>query len=170
MPDDVSALLQDHPWLLLLVVIVVVFKFVGQALAESSESWSKVLGPIGRRWRTRGVRRVNAHQAERQKIAQELRKQIAEDAEARRAAEAADLSDMRRQTETLERLLRNMTELLALHDDYLAYVARWHRDTSLHAAAAGWVFPPPDHMSFLEFVRIRESATPGTSDAQEVNQ
>lgn len=132
MPDDVAALLQGYPWLLLVMLVAIVIRYVGQLLSEASESWAKVLGPLGRRWRSK--------------------------AERRRVVEAADLADLRRQVDNLAPRVESMTEKVAMYDDYLQYDANWHRDIALHGAERGWEFPPPEHISFLAFMRQRQQA------------
>ena len=72
--------------------------------------------------------------------------------------EAADLADLRRQVDNLAPRVESMTEKVAMYDDYLQYDANWHRDINLHGAERGWEFPPPEHISFLAFMRQRQQA------------
>lgn len=55
---EVTALADRLPaWVLVLVAVAVVARYLGQMVAEASESWSRVLGPLGRRWREQAQRR-----------------------------------------------------------------------------------------------------------------
>lgn len=63
---DPNNLPQNTPgWIVLAAFIIVGLKYLAQFLAEASETWAKLLGPLGKRWRRRGERR----QAERAETA-----------------------------------------------------------------------------------------------------
>ncbi|QNJ58366.1 membrane protein [Gordonia phage YorkOnyx] len=55
---DPNSLPDNTPgWIVLAAFVLVGLKYLGQFLAEASETWAKILGPLGRRWRARGARR-----------------------------------------------------------------------------------------------------------------
>lgn len=129
MPTDLP--LDTAPqWLVMLVVIVVVLNWAGRALSEASETWATILGPLGRRWRDRGIARQKARSVER-------------------TARMADLEDMTRQRDTLDGALAKCRQSQEVTFDYLAYDAEWHRDMRLRAADAGCALP--DHQTFLRW-------------------
>lgn len=117
-------------WLVLIVVVVVAINFIGRTLSEASESWARVLGPLGRRWRERGLRR------------QEARKELSE-------SRALDLEDMKRQRDYLGEQLESCRSEHEPKDAYIQYDAHWHRDISLRAIEAGCEVP--EHLSFLRW-------------------
>ena len=135
--SDPLALLDRYPWLLFLVVLVAALKWIGTALAESSESWARVLGPLGSRWRARGQRAIRVD-------------------DLRRAREAADLEDMRRQVDYLSSRVQTLSDGMDLRDDYMQYDAEWHATIELRRAELGWVFPPPPHQTYAEWRRARK--------------
>ncbi len=128
MPNEIAAV--GPEWLVALAVALLVLNWVGRVLAEASESWAKVLGPLGRRWRERGIARQEAR------------------AEAS-AVRMADLADVTRQRDYLDvelGLCRKSNELRAT---YIEYDAGWHRQTRLRAIEAGCDLP--EHQSYLQW-------------------
>lgn len=130
MGDFTQALENAPEWLVLVVVLVVAFNFIGRVLAEASESWARVLGPLGRRWRARGLRR------------QRERAELAED-------RSRDLDDLRRQNDYLACQLNSCRAEHEPKDHFIEYDARWHREVSLRAIEAGCEVPA--HLSFLQW-------------------
>lgn len=130
MPTDIAALIPSNPWLIGLVIILVVVRYVGQIVSEVSETGAKIFGPLGKRWRER--------------------------AERERAREAADITDLKRQIEGLEPRVKALTAKVDLYEKYLEYDATWHRDDSLYGISQGWERRPPQHRSLYEFTRDRE--------------
>ena len=51
-------------WIVLAAFVIVGLKYLGKFLAEASETWAKILGPLGKRWHERGARRQAERQAE----------------------------------------------------------------------------------------------------------
>ncbi|WP_280503921.1 hypothetical protein [Nocardia farcinica] len=115
------------PWLLILIAGLAGLNYLGQALAASSEQWARVLGPLGRRWRSKAQRRAEQ--------------------------EAADLSSLRRQVGNLAKEVNRLTRrdeqrsaAEARLRDYLVYDADWHWRTRLWAVESGNTLP--EHLSF----------------------
>lgn len=117
-------------WLVGLVAIAILLRWLGQVLAEMNESWAKALGPLGRRWRNRGLARQEARAADR-------------------TARMADLEDMTRQRDALADALKDCRRGQADVYDYLTYDADWHRRLRLTAAENGCQIP--DHETFLRW-------------------
>lgn len=117
-------------WLVMIVIIVAVVSWVGRIASEASASWAKVLGPLGRRWRERGIAR------------QEVRAE-------ERTARMADLTDMTRQRDALESALDHCRASQSEVWDYLVYDVDWHRQFRLAAAENGCEVPP--HQSFMRW-------------------
>ncbi|WP_109527278.1 MULTISPECIES: hypothetical protein [Nocardia] len=109
-------------WLVGIVVVAFALKYVGQLLSEASETWSRLLGPLGRRWRANGLRR----QQERVE-AREIRQ--------------ADFADVTRQLEYISTQLEQCRAATESRDEFIAYDARWHRDLNLQAIEAGCDLP-----------------------------
>ena len=124
-------ILQRAPeWAVGAVVILVALGYIGRTAAETSETWARLLGPIGRRWRERGQRR------------QEIR-------EEQRELRAADLADMTRQVDYLVGALDTCRTEHEATAGYLLYDARWHHEAELAAAAAG--YDSPAHLSLRQW-------------------
>lgn len=162
MPDDsgASALLNQHPWLLLLVGGVVVFKMIGQFLAEGSEAWAKAFGPFGKRWRKR--------RQDKEAAAALAALSAKSEEESWRIREAADIKDLRRQVDnlsgevkTLRRRDRERAQREDERDDYLIYDAGWHADLEVYAARKQIELPPPPHETFTEWKANHALAQPG---------
>ncbi|WP_411815480.1 hypothetical protein [Gordonia sp. SND2] len=129
MPTDLP--LDASPqWLVGLVVIIVILNWLGRAASEASESWAKLLGPLGRRWRNHGI----ARQAKRA---------------AEHTARMADLEDMTRQRDSLASALLTCRQSQETAFDYLTYDAAWHREVRLQAAESGCELP--SHLSFFRW-------------------
>lgn len=61
-PNDLP---QGTPgWIVLAAFVIVGLTYLGRFLAEMSETWAKVLGPLGKRWRERGLRRQEQRNAD----------------------------------------------------------------------------------------------------------
>lgn len=117
-------------WLVVAVLVIVVLNYVGRMLSEASESWAKVLGPLGRRWRERGSRRQQERAAER--------------------AAPADLKDMRRQRDYLDTELEKCRMANDSRADYIEYDADWHRDLRLRVIESG-CGELPQHKSWTQW-------------------
>ncbi|MGV9742885.1 hypothetical protein [Nocardia farcinica] len=128
---DLAALADQLPsWVLVVLAAVVAVKYLVQGLAESSEHWARILGPLGRRWRNRAQRRTDQ--------------------------EAADLSALRRQLSNLAdevtRLTNRDRERAQFEETlraYLVYDAAWHFRAQLAAASSGSTLP--EHLSFTQW-------------------
>lgn len=118
------------PWVLILVVITVTAAYLARAVAESSDTWAKILGPPGRRWRARANRRATREAADIRMLKRQVSNLMARDAERDRRDAERDKFEAR----------------LRL---YLAYDADWHFRARLAAAGAGTRLP--EHLSFIEW-------------------
>lgn len=120
-------------WLVIAITVLVALNFAGKTLAEASESWARVLGPLGKRWREIGQRRAS----ERNDL---------------REVRAADLADVTRQRDYFEARAQRCDADLNVREDYIAYDAKWHRETNLKAIEAGCEMPP--HTSFRQWLLL----------------
>lgn len=130
----------DHgpQWLVSAVIVIAIIAYAGRVLSEGSESWAKVFGPLGRRWRSRGLRRQEQRFAER-----DIRD--------------VDLQTRDRTISYLSEQLDNCLDSHAPKDAFIEYDARWHRDARLRAIDAGCDLEP--HVPFREYLRsYREGA------------
>lgn len=131
MPNEIFTHLPE--WAVIAVVVLVTMNYIGRMAAEASESWAKALGPLGKRWRERGIRR------------QEERKQD-------RTVRLDELEDVQRDRDYFKQKSRKQeVRLVVLEDGYLPYDAAWHRDVRLSAMEAGCELP--EHKSYLEWLR-----------------
>lgn len=132
MPTEVSNLLEGNPWLLLIFGAAIAFRFIGGVLAEASESWAKVLAPVGgHRWRDR---------AERKKAA-------------RRTSLARDYIDMQEQLDRLGRRVSKMSAAMEIQENYLIYDTEYHTTLEVQMVQNGYIMPPPRHIGWLEYKR-----------------
>ena len=127
-PADVLS--ASPEWLVGLVVALVLLNWLGRVLSEASETWAKILGPLGRRWRGRAQHRQETRAAER-------------------TARMADLEDMTRQRDALDAALSDCRTNQSDAWDYIVHDADWHRRLRLSAAEAGCSIP--DHQSFTRW-------------------
>lgn len=124
-PSVIAELLKQEPWVLWVLGIVIVLKYVAQGLAETSDTAAKVLGPLGKKWRGRG--------------------------QARREGEAADVASLKRQVEHLETRLNEVEADREVAIAYLEYDAQWHNRVRIWAAENGYTLPPPPHKTLSVF-------------------
>ncbi len=120
------------PWVLPVLAAVVFANYIARAAAESSETWARILGPVGRRWRSRAARRAEG--------------------------EAEDIRVLKRQVSNLAREVNRLTakdqERREFEDKiraYLTYDGTWHFRAQIAAASSGATLP--DHLSFTEWER-----------------
>lgn len=139
MPTEVSNVLDGNPWLLLIFGAAIAFRFIGGVLAEASESWAKVLGPVGgHRWRDR---------AERKKAA-------------RRSSQAQDYEDMHDEIRRLTRRVNTLAPAMEILEDYLIYDASYHMTLELQMIQNGYTMPEPRHIGWLEYKRQHTFSEP----------
>lgn len=132
MPTEVSNLLEGNPWLLLIFGAAIAFRFIGGVLAEASESWAKVLAPVGgHRWRDR---------AERKKAS-------------RRSSKAQDYADMETQIARLSKRVTALATAMEVQEDYLIYDTEYHTTLEVQMVQNGYIMPPPRHIGWLEYKR-----------------
>lgn len=140
-PEEIAKVIEHNPTLLTILGILLIAGYVLKIVSQASETVSKALGPVGRRWRDQGNR-------------------VARRAEARRSEENQVITDLKQRLEyfvgmvkDIETASREKERVYEVKDDYLAYDAQWHADQSIHAAEHGYQFLPPKHMTFNEFRR-----------------
>lgn len=134
------------PALLYLALAAFFFGFVGAQLAQASEGFAKLLGPIGRYWR----RKVKEEQDQQLAIFQ-LRAQEVVNSQlgVTRKAEYAQLQD--KLGDVMQRL-SDMERNEAVAEAYLILDAEWHRMVNLMLAENGLLKAPlPLRQSYFEF-------------------
>jgi hypothetical protein len=144
-PPDLPAVLNQNPRIITAFGVLFLIYYGLKVAAQASDTFASMLGGLGRRW-----------------MSQKQRAQAA--AEAGRTATNLVVEDMRGElkhfvgrVERLSGQVQTLQENADLRDDYLAYDTEWHAEIDRHAAAVGWEFPPPRHLSFTEFARARQS-------------
>ncbi|AON97391.1 hypothetical protein SEA_NYCEIRAE_28 [Gordonia phage Nyceirae] len=131
MPGEIAQHLPE--WSVIIVVIAVALNYFGRMLSEASEWWAKVLGPLGKRWRERGLRR-------------------AEERRAARTVRLDEIEDMTRDRDYFKsKAYANEDRLHLLEDGYLPYDAEWHRNARLRAIESGCDLP--EHKGYLEWIK-----------------
>jgi hypothetical protein len=147
-------LLSHLPSALLYVVVFVVFLgFTLSRLAEASEAFAKVFGPLGRYWR----RRVEQEKTDR--IHDEAERKTAIKDETQQFLRTV-MSDIKPPDyDSLKKQLINVLERVAdmevterINTAYLIEDAKWHRETDLALAEQGILkHPLPERKSYSEF-------------------
>ncbi|QCG77036.1 hypothetical protein SEA_EWALD_27 [Gordonia phage Ewald] len=131
MPPEIGQHLPE--WSVVVVVVAIALNYAGRMLAEASEWWAKVLGPLGRRWRERGIRRAEERRTER-------------------TVRLDEISDMTRDRDYFKtKAYAHEDRLHLLEDGYLPYDAEWHRNARLRAIESGCDLP--DHKGYLEWIK-----------------
>lgn len=118
-------------WLVVLLAVLIGLKFAAQLISEASETGARLLGPLGRRWRERGLRRQ-------------------EDRAKERTARMADLEDAERQRDSLAASLERSRREQETQAGYIEYDSMWHRDIRLQAIDSG-CDKLLEHKSFLQW-------------------
>lgn len=144
-----AELLNRHPWVVWVVLGWAVFVKGGALLAEGSEKWAKLLGPIGRRWRNRAE-----YQAEIQRRSDDS---AVRHREIRQAHAEAVIEDLQRQVAYLAGQVGTLRADVEETHDFLRIDAAWHRRFELRAAAEGWE-PIDEWLSLAEWVGQRKGA------------
>ncbi len=131
MPNEIVQHLPE--WAVIAVVVLIALNYMGRMAAEASESWAKALGPLGKRWRERGIRRQ-------------------EERRAARTVRLDELEDLERDRDYFKSKSRKQeVRLMVLEDGYLPYDAAWHRDLRLTAVEGGCELPT--HKGYIEWLR-----------------
>lgn len=108
-------------WLVLFVAIAIGLKYLAQFLSEANESFSKLLGPLGRRWRERGLERM---------------RERAETSSFQLTAIADDRDFFKQRAADLEAERRDLVGWYTQCDQ------PFHRELAIKAAEAGCELPP----------------------------
>lgn len=147
-PEDIAKIVANNPTLLTILGILLIAGYVLKIVAQASDTVAKLLGPLGKRWREQGnrtVRKAAVRRAEDNEVIRDLK---------------ARVEYFVGQVEELKKHGRDREVEYEMKDDYLTYDAQWHADNNIHAAANGYEFPPPQHMTFKEFRTRSEGWSP----------
>lgn len=134
------------PALLYLALAAFFFGFVGAQLAQASEGFAKVLGPLGKYWR----RKLAEEQMTKLAIFHErAREAVNSELGVARKAEYASLKD--KLGDVLSRLA-DMERNEAVAEAYLVLDAEWHRQVNMMLAENGLLTAPlPTRSTYFEF-------------------
>lgn len=133
-------------WLVYLVLLAFALAFVGKQLSEASESFAKVLGPLGKRWR----KRLDDERATRlAAFKEEAKLAVNSELGVARKAEYASLK------EQLINVLDRVAEMErneSIYEAYLIMDGEWHREVNIKLAEVGVLEPPlPGRNPFSQF-------------------
>ena len=146
---------QLPPWILLVVAVVVLLAYTLPRIAEASASLAKLMGPIGRYWRKRGLLRAEERDAELQKEAKELAKQIVAE------VTPPDYAEMGRRLGNMERRVKSLEESDQIQRAFIVYDEEWHFNDALAAVGRPDCAPAP-RMTHNQFKRLwRDGWRPG---------
>ena len=128
-------------WIVLAVAAAVGLKYLAQFLSEASESFAKVFGPLGRRWRARGEQRM----------------QERADTDTRRVSAITEDRDFfeKRSIEVEKRAVKAENDNKVFMDWYLQCDQRFHRNVVISAAEKGC--PLPEWKPLSEWIADAES-------------
>lgn len=140
-PEDIAKIVANNPTLLTILGILLIAGYVLKIVAQASETVSKYIPVLGKRWREQGDRTVRK-------------------ASSRRAEDNAVIADLRDQLEHFITRVKTLERKSSEKDEYLTYDAEWHATNEIHAAEFGYTFPPPRHMTFKEFRTRSEGWSP----------
>ena len=125
-------------WIVLAAFVIVGLTYLGRFLAEMSETWAKLLGPLGKRWHARGQRR------------QAARAEIVEQIPLRLETAEADRDFYRARARRAEKQ----------HEQFIEWYQKvdqpFHRNLRINAAEAGCELPP-DWEPLSEWARREDS-------------
>lgn len=144
MPDHLFTLLPQVFVYLVLVVFVV--GFVGSQLAQASEGFAKVFGPLGRYWR----RKLNQERNDRiEEFRREAKLAVDSELGVVRKAEYASLKQQL--IDVLDRVAE-MERNEVIYQAYTVEDAEWHRSINIKLAEMGVLESPlPDRIPFSQF-------------------
>ncbi|MGB7234591.1 MAG: hypothetical protein WBD41_01290 [Rhodococcus sp. (in: high G+C Gram-positive bacteria)] len=147
-PEGIAELIRDNPTLVTIFGIVLIGGYVVRVLSQASETFSKLVPILGKRWREQANRALRKEQERREEQARKREEdnQVIADLNRRVEYFVGQVHDMKRAAEVKQGVQE-------IKDDYLTYDAEWHARNELHAAEHGYQFPPPKHMTFNEFRR-----------------
>lgn len=161
MSDPERVLLSDLPPSLLLILAIVVFlAYTLPRIAEASEAAAKLLGPIGRYWRERGLTRAEQHRAEVQREARQLAKAIVAE------VTPPDYAEMERRLANMDRRIKVLEESDQIQRAYIIYDENWHFADEMAAVRNPECTPAPRY-TFDQFKeRWRQGWRPGRPSPQ----
>ncbi|OCB43951.1 hypothetical protein A5721_22950 [Mycobacterium vulneris] len=128
---------QLPPWVLLAVAILVLLAYTLPRIAEASSTLAKLMGPIGRYWRKRGLLRAAERDAELQKEAKELAKQIVAE------VTPPDYAEQGRQLANMDRRVKTLEESDQIQRAFIVYDEEWHFNDALSAVGRPDCAPAP---------------------------
>lgn len=133
-------------YIIYLVLGAFIFGFVLKQVAEISETFAKLLGPLGR-WLRRKI--DQEHKDRLEVFKQEAREAVDTELGVTRKAEYAELK--KQLVNVLDRV-QEMERNEALYEAYLVSDATWHREINIRLAERGVLDPPlPERLPFSEF-------------------
>lgn len=146
--EGIAELIRSNPTLVTIFGVVLIGGYVLKLFSLASEEFSKLIPVLGKRWRAQAA-----------KAARKARERV-EAEEQRRAEENQVITDLKSrleyfvgQVQDMKRAAEKKQASAEVKDDYLTYDAEWHAENERYAAERGYVFPPPEHMTFNEFRR-----------------
>lgn len=138
MSEHERSLLSHLPsWMLLAIAVVVFLAYTLPRLAEASEAVARLLGPIGRYWRDRGLDRAERHRSEVQREAKQLAKQIVAE------VTPPDYAEMGRRLSNMDTRIKILEESDRIHRAYIIYDEHWHFDDEMAAVRHPECTPAP---------------------------
>lgn len=144
LPDPVMDQLPS--WALILVAALAFLNFLFARIAEAYEGFARLFGPLGRRWRRKGLLRAEVHRKEVQAEARVLAREIAGE------IEPPDYQEMGRRLNNMDRRVKALEESDEIQRAFIAYDADWHFDDEMAAVGR----PECQPAARLAFSRFRE--------------
>ncbi|MFN3005160.1 hypothetical protein [Mycolicibacterium wolinskyi] len=154
MPEHDRALLsQLPPWTLYALAVLVVLAYALPRIAEASEGLAKLMGPVGRYWRKRGLERAKKRDDEVQAEAKQLAKQIVAEVT---PPPPPDYAEMGRRVANMERRVKALEGSEQVQRAFIVYDAEWHFNDELKAVGRPECAPAP-RLSFDRFETLWRS-------------
>ncbi|AJA43330.1 hypothetical protein VC60_gp29 [Mycobacterium phage Sbash] len=144
---ELTLISQLPPWILLALAALVLLAYALPRIAEASASLAKLMGPIGRYWRNRGLRRAAERDAELQAEARELAKQIVAE------VTPPDYAEMGRRLANMERRVVSLEESDQIQRAFIVYDEEWHFNDALSAVGRPDCAPAP-RLTHNQFKRL----------------
>lgn len=107
-------------WALIIIAIAAFLNYVLPRFAEASETFAKIFGPLGARWRRRGIRRAEDHRAEVQAEARVLAREIAGE------IKPPDYAEMERRLSQMDRRVLALETQDTIKTAFIVEDSEWH--------------------------------------------
>lgn len=141
MNDEILAYLP--PGWLLIVATLMVTAFTASRLTEAYDGFAKVLGPLGRYWRNRAIKRQEELEARAKVLGREVAREIAYE------VVPPDYEALRQSLLRVLERVSAMEEVEAINQAYLIEDAKWHLTVDVSLAERGVAVPP--RLTYTEF-------------------